>query len=78
MTYGYVKGGERTALTYYQSLLPQVEDSQERVRIDQVIQDLSEIITYERVQFHRDRGDAEQISNRSNLSVSMAHVDRDF
>jgi hypothetical protein len=67
MTYGYVKGAELTAIRYYESLLPNVEDSKERSKIDQLIQDLSKILADERA-----KCETPQISNSANLPVTKS------
>jgi hypothetical protein len=71
MAYGYIKGAEITALSYYEALLGQMQDSEERKKIQGMISDLKETLAEKQTQLAGEALSANRTVVGTNFACSL-------
>ena len=74
MAYGYIKGAEVAALSYYEALLGQIQDSEERKKIQGMISDLKETLTERESQLAGEALSANKTVVGTNFACSLPAV----
>jgi hypothetical protein len=74
MAYGYIKGAEIAALSYYEALLGQIQDSEERRKIQGLISDLKGALAERQNQLAGDALSANKTVVGTNFACSLPAV----
>ncbi len=71
MAYGYIKGAEVAALSYYEALVGQIHDPEEQKKIQAIISDLKETLAERQSQLTGEMLSANKTATGANYACSL-------